>query len=201
MKPSSCVRAAALAAVMSFGLPATAQITSLAQLSDAQDAEIYCLSDELFDAGEAFYVVAEAFLYDEKVEEAEAALIKAADACAARYKWDAAKQQLGMQAGAANTIVEYLVEELYADGAKDEHIDAIERVATKLSGDELNRFLNESWLEDADFIKRLDALLIAEKFPGDDSYNLETARLIIEAQIAQAVAASDWVRAYINKKN
>jgi hypothetical protein len=202
MKSGICVRAAALAAAVSlWASPATGQITNLDQLSEAQDSEIYCVHDELRDAGESFYVVVEAFLYDDKSgEDAAAALEKATDACAAEYKWDAGKQDIGTMIGLASSIVDYLVEELHADGAKDEHFDAIDRAAMKLSKEEINRFADGSWLEDAAFIKRIDSLLIAEKFPADDDYNLETARFIIEAHVGQSLAAGEWVRAYINKQ-
>jgi hypothetical protein len=202
MKSGICVRAAALAAAVSlWASPAMGQITSLSQLSEAQDSEIYCVHDVLRDADESFYVVVEAFLFDDKNgEDAAAALDKATDACAAEYKWDAGKQDIGTVTGLASAIVDYLVEELYAEGAKDEHLDAIDRVAMKLSKEDINRFTDDSWLDDAVFIKRIDTMLIAEKFPADDDYNLETARFIIEAHVGQSLAAWEWVRVYINKQ-
>jgi len=194
------VRAAALAAAVSlWASPAMAEITRLDQISETQGAEIFCLHDELLAESEPYYLVVQAFLYGKDVDEAEAATTKAVEACAATYKWDAAKRKLGRRAGEASATVNYLIEELYAEGAKDEHIQTLERMMRKLPVKDLNRFLDEGWLEDAEFIERINARLVAEKFPGEDN-TLETARLAIEANVALTESTWEWVRAYINKE-
>jgi hypothetical protein len=66
--------------------------------------------------------------------------------------------------------------------------------------EDLNRFLDESWFEDAGFTTRLDAALTAAKYPDDDEYLVETARLIMEASVLTSAGLSDWVRVYINKQ-
>jgi hypothetical protein len=142
----------------------------------------------------------DALLYGLPEGDAEAALMKAVDACAADYKWDARKGEIGTMAGLSSAAVDYLIEELYADGGTDAHMDAIDRAVVKLSKEEIDRFIDAGWLDDEGFITRLDTLLIAEKFPDDDDYNFETARFIMEAHVGQTLAAWEWVRAYINRQ-
>ncbi len=199
MKSGLFARAVALAAVASLWVsPAMAEITKLDQISEAQGAEIFCLHDELLSGSEPYYLVVQAFLYGKDVDEAEAAEAKAVEACATTYKWDAAKKKLGQRTGAASARVNYLIEELYAEGVKDEQVQVLERMMRKLPVKDLNRFLDDSWLEDAEFIERINARLVAEKFPGDDT-TLDTARLAIEANVALTESTWEWVRAYINK--
>jgi hypothetical protein len=200
MKPGLCARAAALTAAVSLWVsPAMAEITRLDQISEVQGAEIFCLHDELLSESEPFYLVVQAFLYGKEVVEAEAAETKAVEACATAFKWDAAKRKLGVRAGVASATVNYLIEELYAEGAKDEHIQALEKVMRKLPQKDANRFLDDSWLEDPEFIQRINTRLVAEKFP-DDAYMLESGRLAIEAYMTMTESTWDWVRTYINKE-
>src|SRR5688572_3562520 len=126
MRSGFCMRAVALAAAVSlWASPAMAQVTSLDQLSDAQEGELFCVHDELRDAGEGFYTAVDALLYGQGGGDAEAALKKAVDACRADYKWDASKEEIGTLAGLASAAVDFLIEELYADGGTDAHMDAI----------------------------------------------------------------------------
>jgi hypothetical protein len=199
------LRAAALAAAVSlWASPATAQITDLNQLSEAQETEIYCVSDKLSASGDAFEAVAEAFLYNdnspEQIKQAETALKTASNVCAVAYKWDAGKRALGEKIGVYISAGEYLVEELYFEGMEDEEIDLIFAALGKLPTEDQDRFLDDSWLEDAGFTKRLDAALVAAKYPGDDDYILESARLIMEVTMLTSAGTSDWVRLYINKQ-
>jgi hypothetical protein len=199
MKLSSCVRAAALAAaVVSFAAPAMGQITDLSQLSEKQRAEVYCLSDELQRDEDTFYLVANAYFNDEDVEEAETALLGALDACAARYKWDEKKKGIGGDAGFSIAVLTFLIGTHLAEGGKMQDVEAIDRVMVKLSRDDLDHLHDGTWEDDEPFIRRLNALLIAEKFPEDD-YDLETARLIMEAHVMQSSAAWEWVNTYIKK--
>src|SRR5262245_26613484 len=112
MKSGFCARAAALAAaVLLWASPAmAAEITRLDQISETQGAEIFCLHDELLSESEPYYLVVQAFLYGMHPEEADAAEMKAIEACAIKYKWDAAKRNLGMRTGAASARANYLIE-------------------------------------------------------------------------------------------
>lgn len=205
MKSGICVRAAALAAAVSlWASPVTAQVTSLDQLSDAQQGEIHCVTVKLSAAGDAFYDVSEAFLYDdgtpEQVKQAEAALKAASEACAAVHNWDAGKRMLGEMIGVYSSVADYLAEELYFKGVEDEEIDLIFTALEKLSPEDLNRFRDSSWIEDAAFTKKLNGALVAVKYPGEDEYILESGRLIMEASVMATAGISDWVRVYINKR-
>jgi hypothetical protein len=205
MKSGICLRAAALAAAVSlWASPAMAQITNLEQLSEAQADEVYCVPHKLIAAGDAVYDVAEVFLYednsDELLERADNALSTASDACEAEYKWGVDQVKLGEQIGVYISAGEYLVEELYVEGLEDEEIDLIFAAFGKLSAEDQNRFLDDSWLDDAEFAKRLNATLVAIKYPGDDEYILETARLIMEVTVLTNDGMSDWLRLYGNKQ-
>ena len=204
MKSGFWVCAAALAALSLWASPAMAQITGLSQLSEAQQDEMYCVADKLSAADEGFYDVAEAMLYndktDEEIKQAQAALKTASEACAGVYKWDAGKRALGEKIGIYTSVADYLSEELYFDGREDEESDLIFTALGKLPVEELNHFLDISWPKDAAFTQRLDGVLAAVKFPDDDKYTLEAARLIMEASVLASAGMSDWVREYINKQ-
>lgn len=205
MKSGFCKRAAALAAAVSlWASPAMAQTAGSRQISEAQENEIYCVSDKLSLVGEeVYYGVAEVFLYgDNSAEQAkrvQASFKRASDACAAKYKWDATKQTLGEKIALYSSVSDYLAEELCADGVKEEQIDLIFTALGKLPVEDLPRFLDQAWTEDAEFTKRVHAALAAEKYPDDDAYVLETAGLIMEVTVLATVGISDWVRMYINK--
>jgi hypothetical protein len=196
------VRAAASAAALSlWASPAMAQVASVDQLSAEQRNELYCVRDELAKDGDTLFIVAEAIVFEDPTEDAETALIQASDACRARYAWEDDKHSLALEIGVGTAILEYFVEELYLDGVKDEQIPAIDRALAKLSDKELQRFFDEDALEDDAFADRLDALLVAEKFPGNDPYVLETARIIMQTFVLQDDALRAWVDTYINKKS
>ena len=148
MKSGICVRAAALVAAVSlWASPTMAQAAGPNELSEAQETEIYCVSDKLSAAGEAFYDVAEAFLYNdstaEQIKQAETALNTASEACAVAHKWDAGKRALGEKIGVYSSVADYLSEELYFDGVEEEEIDRIYTALGALPVEELPRFLNE----------------------------------------------------------
>ena len=202
MKLRSCACAAALvAAVVSFAAPAMGQIASLDQLSEAQRAEIFCVNEELQRDDDVFYLIMDAYFTGVDEEEAEAVAKKAVDTCAARYKWNADKQNLASQAGFYFAAVDYLVEDLLASGRAKEDVEAIDRVVRKLTSDDVERFLRQEWQDDAAFMNRLETLLVAEKFSSKDAYDLETAYLIMDSYAVQTAAAWQFVETYINRKN
>ncbi|HEX5006917.1 MAG TPA: hypothetical protein VFV70_07370 [Hyphomonadaceae bacterium] len=200
MKLRSCVCAAALAAAaVSFTAPAMGQISNLRQLTEAQNKEIFCLNEELQRDDDVFYLVMDAYFTGSDDEEAEAVAKKAIDACASRYNWDTGKRDLAAQAGFFTAAIDYLLEDLPSVAKGD--VEAVDRVARKLTEDDAERFLRQDWLDDAAFLKRIETLLTAEKFSSNDSYDLETAYFILEAYVVQTTAAWQFVETYINKKS
>ena len=205
MKLRSGVCVAALAAaVVSFAAPAMAQVTSFSQLSKAQDEEIACISDKLAATNGAVDDVVEAFLYAdapaEQIRRADTALTNVSGSCATLYKWDDVQRDLSAKINLYSLVGGYLADELDFEGVTDDEIDLIFDVLDRLPRESLVRFLDESWMDDAEFIKRTNAALVAAKFPGDDEYILETARLAMEAAVLMTFGISEWVRVYINKQ-
>jgi hypothetical protein len=202
MKSVSCVRAAVLAAAASlWASPVLAQVASEDQLSAEQRSELYCVHDELARDDDALFAVAEAVIFEDPTEDAETALAKANETCRARYAWEDDKRSLALEIGVGTAILEYFVEELYSDGVKEEHIPAIERALAKLSEKELQRFFDDDVNDDEAFADHLDALLVAEKFPGDDPYVLEAARFVMQTVVLREGSLRAWMDAYIKRKS
>jgi hypothetical protein len=204
MKSGSCVRAALLAAaVVTFAAPAMGQATDPGKLSEAQQKEIYCVLDKVVTRDDDAIDVAEAYVFaddSKQIERAEKAVKAASDACSTAYNWDASKEMLSTQIGVASLAIDYLAEDLRFEGLKDEEIDLIFLAMRKLPTDDLSRFLDDSWMDDAELVKRLDSALAAAKYPGNDEYLLESGRLVMEAAVLTSVGISDWIRQHIDKK-
>lgn len=196
---------AALAAVVSlWASPAIAQVTDISQLSEAQEKEIACISEKLVATEGAVDDVVETFLYDdvpaEQTGRAKTALTNASGFCAIVYKWDNTQRELSETINLYSLVGGYLADDLSSEGVTDEQIDLIFDVLDGLPRESLVRFLDVSWMDDAEFTKRMNAALVAAKFPGDDEYILESARLTMEATVLMTSGLSEWVRVYINKQ-
>jgi hypothetical protein len=181
--------AALVAAASLWAAPATAQ------LSDEQHKEAYCVFDKVAE-GDAHYDIAEVFLYDDAaadiVKRADDAMRTAADSCAGLHSWDAAERELAISIGRYGSVTDYLGEELWIEGLDDDEIDYVFNALDRLSRQEIERLLDDSWLDDGAFTKRLDAVLIESKFPADDAYLLETGRLMMEATVLATFAVAKW---------
>jgi hypothetical protein len=188
----------AAAAIALWAGSASAQ-TTVEDLTEAQEDELYCVYDRLEDD---FELVAEQFLYDDLPEEeakkATAALDAAGNTCAATYSWDDKKRDHGKNLARFGSVTDYLEEDLYFEGVKDEDIDKIYSILGRLPDAELSKFLDVSWLDDKPFIERLNAALAAGGFPkGDDDFQFETARLLMEVTVLGAVTFEQWAEAYL----
>lgn len=190
---------AAAAALALWAAPALAQGAKLDNVTEAQEDEIFCVYDEIENDID---LVAEQFLYDNlsagDKKKADAALAAAGDACAATYNWDNSRRDRAKKVGLYATVADFLELDLVAENVKDEDIDRIYTILGSLPDADLNRFLNESWLDDEAFIARINAALAAGGFPkGDDDFQFETARLIMEVSALAADTISEWVATYL----
>jgi hypothetical protein len=170
-----------------------------AQLSDEQEKEAFCVFDKL-DEGDGFYDVAEAFLYDDAaadlLKRADDAMKASVDACAALHSWDAAERELATSIGRYASVADYLGEELWIEVLDNDEIEYVFNALDRLSSQEVERLLDDAWLDDEAFTKRLDAVLIESKFPADDAYLLETGRLMMEATVLTTLAVDKWADAH-----
>jgi hypothetical protein len=188
--------AAAAAVIALLAAPAMAQVR-VSDLPMAEQDEIFCVYEGLEDD---FELVAEEFLYDDmpadERKNAIAALDKAANACAASYKWADAKRDRARRVGRYGAVADYLDFDLELDKVKSEDIDKLPKVLNGMSRDEQRRFLDDSWMDDRAFIARVDSALTAAGFPkDDDGWRFETARFYMEASTLAAAAIEEWLAA------
>ncbi len=202
MKSGNCVRAAVAAAVVSLLTP-SAMAQGLNQLSEAQKKEMACVSEKLLVDEDAAYDVVEAYLYTDdsaQIERAETAVKAAGDACSVAYNWGASKLMLSEAISVSSMVVDYLTGELLATGLKEEQVQLIFTTLDKLPEEDLRRFLDDSWLDDAAFIKRLNVALAAAKYPSGSENILEDAHLIMEGTIIVTAGMADWARLHSSKQ-
>ncbi len=194
MKPGFVAVLAALLATACFTAPAVAQV-ELKDLTDDQENEMYCVYDSLVSSGD-HELVAEAYIYtdltDDQIDEAEEALEFALWDCSDEYDWDATQEMLAEEIGRYGSVVDVLHDDLAGENIPDAKITAIADLVDSLPEADLNKFSDESWLDDEAFKTRMKASLIGIGIP-DDSFVLDTSIDFMESSLLLATAMIDWL--------
>ncbi|MEQ1780085.1 MAG: hypothetical protein ABMA14_01910 [Hyphomonadaceae bacterium] len=165
-----------------FAIATGAALLALAPgAASAQKADdgMLCVYDAA--STEDYESVAEAFLYgdDKAASTADALLNKATQTCSDKFKFSEGEADAARDLAIYGASVDYLTEDLMFMDVSDEAIDGLFDVYRALDDDDIDMFYDAGWRDDANFIARLKARLLASGFP-DQADELGTAYDIFE---------------------
>jgi hypothetical protein len=181
-----------------FAVAAGAALLTFAPgAASAQNADdgMLCVYDAVSAAG--YDAVAEAFLYGDEEEEANAALDKAAQTCSDQFKFSEGEAAAARDLGIYGVAVDYLIDELYFMDVSDAAVDGMFGVFDALGDDDLDIFFDTAWRTNVDFMARLKAQLLKAGFPDSDeelgtAYDIfEISALADEAMFSFAVEGDE----------
>lgn len=177
-----------------FAAAASATLLMLAPgVASAQDGDdgILCIYDAV--AAEDYETIAEAFLYGEGTEAAEALLDKAAQSCSDRFKFSESETSAARELATYGVSIDYLSEALTFLDASDDAIDGVFEIYNALGIDEIELLYDADWRDNTNFLAGLKAKLLQAGFPDDEdalamAYDLfEISALADDAMLAFAL--------------
>ncbi len=165
-----------------FVVAAGAALVALAPgVASAQDADdgILCVYDAA--STQDYESIAEAFLYGDAdaAVAAGASLDKATQTCSDQFKFSEEEADAARDLAIYGVSIDYLSEDLMFMDVSDEAIDGVFDIYNALGADEIDLFYDADWRDDATFVARLKARLLAVGFP-DVADELATAYDIFE---------------------
>lgn len=149
---------------VAVGAALVALVPGVASAQDANDG-ILCVYDAV---SQDYETVAEAFLYGEGTDTADALLDKAAQSCSDQFKFSEDKTSAARDLAMYGVSIDYLSDALSFMDASDEAIDGVFDIYNGLGADEIDLLYDTDWRDDANFLAGLKAKLLKAGFPDDE---------------------------------
>ncbi|MEQ1780084.1 MAG: serine protease [Hyphomonadaceae bacterium] len=173
------------------------QDQSLDSVMATLEPEFYCVFDVLSQSG-GFQDIATAWVASDAdqadVDAAEAVLSKAVKECADSYDWPKEVQAFGATVGIHGSVVQVVTDEMMTAGLKEAQLQGVFDILGDLDEEDTKAFVDESWIEDHAFKKKMYRALVRFGLPNEDEA-LENSMLVLRSSVMTADAIAKWMDA------